>query len=159
MKSVILIGFSLLLVLWAAPAEGAVVNFNFPIDGTQQVAPVVTAASGTGLVTLDTTTNQLDWNITFSGLSSSETAAHFHGPAPIGANAGVQIALPLGSPKIGNQIITAAQEADVLAGLWYVNIHNQNFPGGEIRGQVIPEPMTLTLLLAGGILLLGRRVR
>jgi hypothetical protein len=159
MKSIILIGSSLFLALWAVPAEGVVVDFNFPIDGAQEVPPAATIASGSGLVTLDTDTSQLDWNITFSGLSSSETAAHFHGPAPVGANAGVQIALPLGSPKIGNQILSVTQEADVLAGLWYVNIHSQTFPGGEIRGQVVPEPITLTVLLAGGILLFGRRLR
>lgn len=39
-------------------------------------------------------------------------------------------------------------------GLAYVNVHTANFPGGEVRGQlmgvqVIPEPDTYALLLAG----------
>jgi hypothetical protein len=102
-----------------------------------------------GQVTLDTDTNQLSWNIVFAGLLGDETGAHFHGPAPVGLNAGVQIPLPLGSPKIGNAILSDLQEADVLAGLWYVNIHTVNFPGGEIRGQVVPEPSSLALLALG----------
>lgn len=157
MKTATIVALTLFFLLSVAPVEGALVNYNFPIDGSQQVPPVVTAASGTGLVTLDTVTNQLDWNITFSGLITPEIAAHFHGPAPVGVNAGVQISLALGSPKIGSQIITAAQEADVLAGLWYVNIHSQTFPGGEIRGQVVPEPMTVMLLGLGGLALLRKR--
>ena len=28
--------------------------------------------------------------------------------------------------------------ADLLAGRWYVNVHTQRYPGGEIRAQVVP---------------------
>ena len=58
-----------------------------------------------------------------------------------------------------------AQAADLLAGLWYINIHTAAFPGGEIRGQVrqvtstVPEPGTLALFGIGlfGIGLAKRR--
>jgi hypothetical protein len=66
---------------------------------------------------------------------------HFHGPAPAGANAGVQVNIGLisglTSPSIGNTIITALQGTDLLNGLWYINIHTGQFAGGEIRGQVL----------------------
>jgi hypothetical protein len=35
--------------------------------------------------------------------------------------------------------LTAAQEADLNAGLNYVNVHTSVFPGGEIRGQIIRD--------------------
>ncbi len=109
-------------------------------------------ATGSGSATLSFVdeTNMLSWNIVFSGLSGTETLAHFHGPAAPGMIAGVQVGLPLGSPKSGMAMLTDQQEADLLAGLWYINIHSSRFAGGEIRGQVIPEPSSLALLLLGG---------
>ncbi len=65
--------------------------------------------------------------------------------------------------KLGTPSTSAAQVADLLAGLWYLNLHTNAFPGGEIRGQVlarsVPEPSTLGLLGAGlfGLGFLRRR--
>ena len=36
-------------------------------------------------------------------------------------------------------VLDAAQEADLNAGLYYVNIHTGDFPPGEIRGQLIKQ--------------------
>ncbi|MFT5051550.1 MAG: hypothetical protein ACI8QZ_002969 [Chlamydiales bacterium] len=151
-------------------AQAQVLSGTFPIDGTQPVPPTGSVASGSGTVSVDLGTNILTWNITFAGLTGSETAAHFHGPAPAGANAGVQLGIGVGSPKIGSVAILPAQAADIAAGLWYVNIHSTTFPGGEIRGQVLvsaaPTVPTMgewglvalsILLLAAGAVVLRRR--
>ncbi len=112
-------------------------NFNALIDGLQEVPPVTSPGTGIGCFTLNPD-NTLSFNITFGGLLGVETAAHIHGPAPIGVNAGVIFPLPLGSPKIGVVgPLTAAQVADLAGGLHYVNIHSTLFPGGEIRGQIL----------------------
>ncbi len=44
--------------------------------------------------------------------------------------------------------ITAAQEADLLAGSWYVNVHSGVNGGGEARGNLVavPEPSSCALL-------------
>ncbi|MFN0086383.1 MAG: CHRD domain-containing protein, partial [Blastocatellia bacterium] len=55
-------------------------------------------------------------------------------------NGGVVIPLAAGSPSIGAAVVTPAQVNQILAAGWYVNIHTQMFPGGEIRGQVRPGP-------------------
>ena len=77
--------------------------------------------------------------MTFSGFSSQVAAAHFHGPASPGKNAGV--VMPLGnaptSPIHGTAQLTPEQEQQLASGMWYVNIHTKNNPGGAIRGQML----------------------
>ncbi|MBP7747796.1 MAG: PQQ-dependent sugar dehydrogenase [Phycisphaerae bacterium] len=120
----------------------ALQTFTITLDGHQEgPTPVNTLASGSGTATLDLGTNLFSWNITFNSLSSAQTAAHFHGAALPCSNAGVQITLPTGSPIVGSAALTPTQAADVLAGRWYVNVHTTNFPGGEIRGQVMPTAL------------------
>ena len=96
------------------------------------------AAKGDATVTYDTASKQVTWRITYSGLSGNPTAAHFHGPAQPGANAGVAVPIPnvAASPAQGSATLTDAQAADLLAGRYYVNIHTAANPAGEIRGQV-----------------------
>ena len=36
----------------------------------------------------------LQWKVTYEHLTGPATAAHFHGPAPVGQNAGVQVPIP-----------------------------------------------------------------
>lgn len=161
-KICVTLGVVCSLVLLPAAAPGQIVNFNFPIDGAQANAGAGTGstATGTGIVNLNTATNELDWNISWSGLLGSPTAAHFHGSALPGANAGVQVGIGVAAnPAIGNATIDALQAAALLDGLWYVNIHSSRDPGGEIRGQVVPEPLTLSLLGFGSAMLLRRRQR
>jgi hypothetical protein len=117
-------------------------RYAVTLDGAQENPPTGSTATGSGVIEIDTTTNNLYYNITFSGLSSAETAAHIHGFAPRGTNAGVLAPLPAGSPKSGVWNYAEAQEANILAGLTYINIHSTNFPGGEIRGQIDGPPAT-----------------
>jgi len=122
------------------PVQAQCPGGTFVIDGAQANAGAGTGstATGTGLITFDTTTNLLTWNISYNAndLAGSVTAAHFHGPAAANANAGVQISIGTANPAISSATLSAGQAADLLAGLWYVNIHTTAFGGGEIRGQV-----------------------
>jgi len=115
---------------------GQIFLCNANLDGSQQVPPEVTNASGSATLSFDTSSSVLNWNLVFSDLSSSNFANHMHGPAPVGINAPVQVPLAVGSPSIGNTVLTVAQQTDLLAGLWYINIHTEVHPPGEIRGQI-----------------------
>jgi len=106
------------------------------LRGGQEVPPVATPARGCGRFEVDINANTLKFHISYGGLTSPETAAHIHGPAGPGVNAGVVFPLPAGNPKVGVWNYPQAMEADILAGRMYVNIHTTQFPGGEIRGQV-----------------------
>ena len=74
-------------------AQAAPVSFSVPLTGAQEVPAVQTPGTGTAAITYDAATRIVTWNITFSGLSSTATMAHFHGPAAAGKNAGVKVAI------------------------------------------------------------------
>lgn len=149
----------------AADVRAVNVQFLFPLTPEQEVQnpPVVSPASGSADVRYDTDTNIIEWTITFQDLVAPVTAAHFHGPAAPGVNAGVLVPMPTTPVTFGVLEGSAAfpqeQEQALLDGLIYANIHSSVFPAGEIRGQVVPEPITLVLLLAGTARLLVGRPR
>lgn len=119
------------------------------LDGAQQVPPVATGATGRADITVNTFSNTVKYNVTFSGLSSAQSLAHIHGPAAVGANGAIMFTLPLGSPCTGSAASTPTQAADILASLSYSNIHTANFGNGEIRGQYLPSPPIGTSLCFG----------
>lgn len=122
----------------ALPASAEVVSMKAALSGTQQVPPV--AVQGRGLLDAkyDTATKTLSWDGTYTGLTGPATAAHFHGPADVGANAGVLVPAPApASPFKGQVTLTDAQAEALMAGKLYFNVHTAAHPGGEIRGQVI----------------------
>lgn len=108
------------------------------LDGKSEVPPNSSAATGSADVDYDPASKKLSWKLSYSGLSGPATAAHFHGPAEAGKNAGVAVAIPnaTSSPVEGSATLTDAQAADLTAGKYYINIHTAANPGGEIRGQV-----------------------
>src|SRR5712672_4723410 len=108
------------------------------LDGKSEVPATTSTATGTADLDYDAASKKLTWKVTYSGLSGPATAAHFHGPAETGKNAGVAVAIPnaTSSPAEGSATLTDAQAADLVAGKYYVNVHTAANPGGEIRGQV-----------------------
>ncbi len=134
--------FVFALAFVSLSSQAAIISLNANIDGAQANAGMGTGSLGSGIASmmLDDVSNAFSWDISWAGLSSDVVAAHFHGPALPNQNAGVQVAIDFASnPTSGAANITAAQAADLLAGLWYINIHTSQFGGGEIRGQVIVE--------------------
>ena len=123
-------------------AASSLAAFSTVMTGMNQVPPLPRSATGgTGQVdaVLDKTTRLLRWKLSYRGLTGTAIAGHFHGPAAVGASAGVALAFkgPLTSRMDGQATLTPAQMAELLAGKWYVDIHTRAFPGGEVRGQLI----------------------
>jgi hypothetical protein len=129
------LGFLWVLLVWGvAQAE----QMSFKADLSP--GPGITnAGKGSATASLDTATKTLTWTVGYSGLSGPATAAHIHGPADPGANAGIVVPFTgnLASPIKGSATLTDAQISQLEAGKWYVNIHTEANKGGEIRGQLV----------------------
>jgi hypothetical protein len=124
-------------------AHAAPVSFTVPLTGAQQVPPVDTPGSGSADLTYDPGTKVVTWNITFTGLSSDATMAHFHGPAASGKNGPVKVWLSekgaaVTSPLKGQATLSSADAQEFVSGQMYINVHTKDHPAGEIRGQVQP---------------------
>jgi hypothetical protein len=146
-------------------------GFEATLDEAQANAGMGTgsAATGTATLALNTSADGLSYTITLVGLdldgaqtldpSDDVTALHFHN-APPGANGGVVFGLIAPNHDTDDLVIDPA--AGTLTGIWentdvnplidqlaaldagnlYLNVHTTSFPGGEIRGQVLPVDCT-----------------
>lgn len=122
-----------------ASAETGMFHLRARIDG-DQAATTCKDWGGTGFaeITYNAGANLLEWEIIHSGLTGPPVAAHFHGPAKPGVDAGIQVAIVnLTSPSEGSVTITEVQEEQLLRQLWYVNYHTSRCANGEVRGQVL----------------------
>ncbi|WP_321794310.1 CHRD domain-containing protein [Caballeronia sp. J97] len=128
-----------LIASGAALADTVALKAN--LQPSSEVPPRVSKGHGMVDATFDTDTKVLTWTATYAELSGPVTMAHFHGPAPVGQNAKVQVPVDknaLATPMKGQATLTDQQVTDLMTGQWYFNIHTQENPTGEIRGQVMP---------------------
>ncbi|MCO6439154.1 MAG: CHRD domain-containing protein [Phycisphaerae bacterium] len=171
-------GFALAVAsLYAFPVHAQITPFNFVLEGSQEVpTPVVANSGGAASLLYDAATKTFDLDLFVVGIELSDlrgvgansTPVHIH-LAPPGTNGGIVVDLgflgsfvddplgirlklddaPLGGLQSGISSDPATVEAALFAGNLYVNVHTNDYPSGEIRGQIVPEPATLALLALG----------
>jgi hypothetical protein len=120
------------------PSDG--VHFQAYLTGAQENPAVTTDATGTGHFTLRG--DELEYSVTVEGITM--TASHFH-RSEIGVNGGVVRNIDFGSAMTAqgvwresdSQSLTDDLIRDLIEGNLYVNAHSSEYPGGEIRGQVL----------------------
>ena len=99
-------------------------------------------ASGSFNLLLDKTKDSVWLTGSYTGLAVTATAAHIHTGAP-NVNGPVKINLSFDASTAGTlhaaSPIIAADETEMINGNTYVNVHNAAYPGGEIRGQLLPS--------------------
>ena len=118
--------------------QSNLVALTTQLMASNEVPPNTSPATGSVDAMFNKDTNLLRWKVNYTDLTGPATAGHFHGPAAVGANAGVALPWPgsVTSPMDGSATLTAAQAADLMAGRWYANVHTAANPGGEVRGQM-----------------------
>jgi len=109
--------------------------------GAQETPAVTTSATGTLTGTYNARTNQLQYTISWNGLSGDVSVAHFHGPALAGVAAPPIIDLTVTTNGttgniVGTTTLADSTETHLLNGRLYYNLHTLANPNGEIRGQV-----------------------
>lgn len=156
----------------ALVAAGGVARADFTVtailDGASQVPPNASPGTGAATFVYTTATDSLSYNVSFSGLTSPATVSHIHfglpgingpvilpftapGPLPVtsGSFSGTLTSADL-IPSPGNGINTFADAITAIQnGQTYINLHTSGLPGGEIRGQIVPEPASLALAFIG----------
>ncbi len=143
-------------VVWEGAADDvAGMRFTAHLSGDNEVPPVVTAASGKATFILNEDETALRYLLEVNNIDSV-TAAHIHvgaidanGPVVVGLFAG-----DAGGPVNGilsGGVIRADEFGGDFAGLindlkngnLYVNVHSTQHPAGEIRGQILTNPITI----------------
>lgn len=127
-------------------ANAAVFEYSFPMDAMQNVPPRESNGTADCTATLDDASGSVSINCSFSGLTSPARAVHLHGLAPRGASTTALVTLsatPATEGVIaGSGTLSPEEVSGMKSGLTYVNLHTQDWPGGEIRGQIEP-PFTI----------------
>lgn len=135
----IMLAVILLLAVSCKDDKDNEVLFMATLNGASESSPNASIAAGTATLTFNTDTKVFTVVVNYSGLVA--TAAHIHKGA-VGVAGAVEFGFPgtLDSPiDYMSPSLTTAQETDLNAGLYYVNIHSEMYPAGEIRGQLIKQ--------------------
>jgi hypothetical protein len=139
-NSLMSLAFSLMSIM-PVSAFADTVALQANLQPSSEVPPRVSKGHGLLKATFDTANKTLQWDVSYADLSGPATMAHFHGPAPVGQNAKVQVPIDknaLASPMTGQATLSDEQATELMAGKYYFNIHTEKNPTGEIRGQVMP---------------------
>jgi hypothetical protein len=145
MNTTAVLPIAILALALATANAAAQTPYRASLTGGAEVPPNASPGTGDASVLLNATEDLITVDMSWTNLESNVTAAHIHGPAGVGTNAGVIFTLT-GMPaathgSIPQQFfaITPTQVGYLQSGLLYFNIHTTTFPGGEIRGQILYE--------------------
>ncbi len=138
-------------------ASAAVVRFNVALDAAQETPVSTSSATGTAIVLYDTEANTLDLTVSLANLANTVSNSHIHEGAPGVSGPPV---VPLGDEtnyaRNGTTVTGTltgltygGTPATLLSGGAYLNFHSAEFPSGEIRGQLVPEPVRFSAILSG----------
>jgi len=131
-----------------------IATFTATLGADQEVPPTTSPATGTATLTYNPFTRRFNLDVAVDDIDNSTvTGFHVHS-APIGVNGGIIVDLIALVPDDGtgftasasNIVLPPLQEAALLAGATYLNVHTTAFPSGALRGQLLPASTAATTL-------------
>ncbi|GAB2791054.1 CHRD domain-containing protein [Rhabdobacter roseus] len=143
MKTYVLVGIALVGLLMGGCKDKEEVSPEVKVmatlSGASEVPANTSTATGKAEGTFNNETKELKLTVTYQGITP--VAWHIH-KAAAGTNGSVlfDFGTAFSSPFNYSTTLTAEQEADLKAGLYYVNIHSATYRAGEIRGQLGVAP-------------------
>ncbi|MCF6436654.1 CHRD domain-containing protein [Pseudoalteromonas sp. MMG022] len=126
------------------PEFSATKTFELTLSGKQEVPMNTSMQTATATVELDENLMQFRATLDYSDVEGF-SAAHIH-DGDLGENGDVAFAFEATSETLASIEITDLTEslmADMLDGDWYINLHTQTFPGGELRAQIVPDTTSI----------------
>jgi len=114
-------------------------SFSAVLNGASEVPPNGSTATGTATLTYNKDTKIFNIVVEFSGITPSQ--GHIHvGEVGVAGAVVFPFTAALTSPvNYTSPELTDAQEIDLYANQYYVNLHTTLYPAGEIRGQLIQK--------------------
>lgn len=114
------------------------VVFETTLTGPKEVPANSSAATGKATLTFNKETKILVLNVTHD--IANPTAGHIH-MAGVGENGDVIFTFPSAKSPISltSPVLTEEQIVLLNNGLFYVNIHTEAYPDGEIRGNLVKK--------------------
>ena len=125
------------------PPDPDPIRFAFTIDGKQANACAGTGSDhmGMGVCILSPDSSELSIHVWHDIPSDSLLESHIHtAPECVGGAVTFAFSSPT-SPIVETWSLTSTDVSNLLAGNLYVNIHTDLVPAGEIRGQIVQEPV------------------
>jgi len=143
-----LVGLTLLgsasLIATAALAEPVADGgrkFTTTLSGANEVPPADPDGSGTASVTVNVGQQRVCWDIDVNNIAAP-TRGHIH-KAPAGSNGAIVVGFfEAANVDLNGCTATGSLGRELLTDIiqhpsdYYVNVHNAEFPGGAIRGQL-----------------------
>jgi CHRD domain len=133
----VLVLIALLATLGSVAAQAGR-PFSTTLTGSAEIGGGDPDGSGSASITLNHGQGEICFELSVSGIAPA-TAAHIHS-APAGVNGPVVV--PLTPPTSGFSSGCASADPNLIKAIiqhpedYYVNVHNVDFPGGALRGQL-----------------------
>ncbi len=130
------------------------VPFAVTLSGREEFPVNASLSSATGTLTVNLASGAVSGSVTVTGFTA--VAAHIHSGfagtnGPVIVNFSADTANPGRWGPAAGATLTTPQVDALLAGGLYVNVHSAAFPGGEVRGQLLPAGVALYFVDLSGL--------